>query len=290
MRLILFTVILCARIVNVDAQCLADAGNDKILCSQDTNAVILGGYPSASFGTPPYSYKWFITPYFLWPVNITASLILNDTTLSNPTIIDPSVIYGDTVTFYLQVTDSLGCTSLDSCKVYGTQYAFSLGVIYYTINKGDSIFLNNGINILGGTGNRDFLWRPNHGLKDSVLETGFWSKPDSSINYYVTVTDELGCVAAGPEFYFITVNQIGIDENELNNQVKVFPNPTKDLVYITSKDLRIRGMSICNLIGQVLYSSNRFQEQIDISKLSNGMYILILNTDKGIIRKKLKKE
>jgi len=62
--------------------------------------VQLGGSPSASGGTLPYNWLW--EP----PAN-----------LSDPADPNPTWIADTTQTFYLTVTDSLGCTALDSVLI-----------------------------------------------------------------------------------------------------------------------------------------------------------------------------
>lgn len=293
MRLFLiFTAILCALNFNANAQCFADAGNSKISCPADLDAdsIQIGGSPSASAGIVPYNYSWSIEPIQWFPgsFKIYASDILDDTTSSNPYIIDRWA--EDTITFYLKVTDSVGNSCIDSTQIIFSNFIYSLAIRYYSINFGDSIFLNDGVNIDGGIGNLTYLWRPNHGLTDSTQATGFWTKPDSSLRYYVTVTDELGCSDRGPDFYFITVNHIGIDENKLDALVTVFPNPTTNILNISMKELRPYKVSLYNVVGQEIYTTSMFKEQIDISILPNGIYILTLETDKGIVRKKIKKQ
>ena len=78
---------------------VADAGADQFVTSG--TLVTLGGTPAASGGTGSYTYAW------------SPSAGVNDTTLANP-----SVTMNTTSTFLLLVTDSLGCTSLDSITIW----------------------------------------------------------------------------------------------------------------------------------------------------------------------------
>lgn len=292
MRLFILSVILITSILKIEAQCIADAGVNKISCPTDSDAdsIQIGGNPSASSGIPPYSYSWHIKPIQWFPgsFKIYASDILDDTTSSNPHIIDRWA--DDTITFYLSISDSLGNDCTDSTEIIFSNFIYSLSTRFYSINFGDSIFLNDGVNVDGGIGNLTYLWRPNHGLNDSTKATGFWAKPDSSLRYYVTVTDEMGCSDRGPDFYFITVNHIGIDENKLDTLVTIFPNPTTTILNISMEELRPSKVSIYNVVGQEIYTSSMFKEEIDISILPNGIYILTLETSEGIVRKKIKKE
>jgi len=277
---------------SIVAQCNAEAGSDLVSCPNDINAdsVQIGGNPTADLGIQPYIYKWSIKPIQWFPGSfiIYASDILDDTTASNPKIIDRFA--EDTLTFYLSVEDSTGVLCTDSCTVIFSNFIHYLHLKYYTVNEGDSVYLNDGVNIDGGIGQLSYLWRPNHGLKDSTSQSGFWAKPDKSIKYYVSVTDSVGCKDEGEDFYYITVNHIGIEENRLDSHVNIYPNPTNGYFNILlESDLLVFRIAVQNALGQELYESS-FKERINISNFSAGIYILELQTDKGIIRKKIKKE
>lgn len=78
---------------------VADAGADQFVTSG--TLVTLGGTPAATGGTGSYTYAW------------SPSAGISDTTLANPTI-----TINNTSTFLLLVTDSLGCTALDSVTIW----------------------------------------------------------------------------------------------------------------------------------------------------------------------------
>jgi gliding motility-associated-like protein len=86
-------------IVNVTANPVVSAGPDQFVTS--LTPVVIGGSPSASSGTAPFTYVW--NPGFG----------LNDSLLANPTA---TVNY--TQQYLLTVTDSLGCQGVDTMVVY----------------------------------------------------------------------------------------------------------------------------------------------------------------------------
>ena len=77
----------------------ADAGDDKSISVGDS--VEIGGSPTASGGTPPYTYSW------------TPTTDLNATTIANPTASPTS-----TTTYTVTVTDANLCVDSDSMTVY----------------------------------------------------------------------------------------------------------------------------------------------------------------------------
>ncbi|MCB9361575.1 MAG: T9SS type A sorting domain-containing protein [Flavobacteriales bacterium] len=69
---------------------------------------------------------------------------------------------------------------------------------------------------------------------------------------------------------------VGINENtELYHQFSVYPNPTKNAIYIENNSLNERGkrVRIINLNGKLIYDE-QFNSKIDISSFSSGIYFL----------------
>ena len=64
--------------ISLYAQPIADAGPNDTICRGDT--IIIGGSPTGSGGTPPYSYEWF------------PAASLDTPTIANPTAAPP-VLY-----------------------------------------------------------------------------------------------------------------------------------------------------------------------------------------------------
>ncbi len=267
------------------AQCKADAGDSSIvLCYGDT--ITLGGNPSAFNGVPPYTYSWSIEPVQVGALRFYASHFLNDTTLSNPEMTES---WGEKLEFFLTVTDANNCTSRDSIRILFSQYTIGLGFISRTINKGDSVYLNNGSNIGGGIGSKKYVWRPNHGLRDST-SLSFWAKPDSSIEYYLTVTDSVGCHVEGPPYYKITVNPTSNPEAKaLNQRIRFFPNPASELLRWETGGLKINEIRIVDVLGRDIKILNKDRNEGNISGLPTGVYFIVFDTAYGLVRKKLHK-
>jgi len=79
----------------------------------------------------------------------------------------------------------------------------------------------------------------------------------------------LGSIVIGP-------GSVGLDnENKLNADISIFPNPTSDRLFIET-DVELDKFSISNLLGQTLLSGN-VSSHIDVSNLTRGTYIISLN-------------
>ncbi len=75
-----------------------------------------------------------------------------------------------------------------------------------------------------------------------------------------------------------------VAENNYENTVRIFPNPAKTNIFIDT-DKNIKTVKILNNIGQVLIETN--QNNIEIRLLQTGIYIVIIETENSIIKRKL---
>jgi len=73
------------------------------------------------------------------------------------------------------------------------------------------------------------------------------------------------------------------------NQLSVYPNPVKDIVYIQSDNLTVEEVTIYNLQGSQLITTKQNLETINTTTLSTGIYLLHVKTNKGLAKYKLVK-
>jgi len=83
--------------------------------------------------------------------------------------------------------------------------------------------------------------------------------------------DEFGCLEPGCQY------SVSTETIEDNNSLLLFPNPASDFVTLKSSIYPIKSIQIYDLTGiRLVYKESQgiFEEQIDISKISNGTYIV----------------
>ncbi len=275
---------------NSYAQCLADAGPDKVVCRNlDTlNPTYLGGNPTATKGIAPFTYTW--EAYYSETIGSTtlryvASDYLNDTTAANPIITkNPG---HSPITFHLTVKDSVGNICKDSVSINFSEFVATLMEYHYNIKKGDSILLDRGTNFFSKLPVAHFVWRPNEGLSDSTSMT-FWAKPNVSTSYYMVVTDSGGCTAIGPTYYLVSVGSTGISEvNNIQKSSVVYPNPTNDIVNIkiNSNNVGIIYIDLFDAQGKKIESistiSNLFE--VNTEKYPPGLILYNISQNGDII-------
>jgi hypothetical protein len=264
------------------AQFTADAGKDTTICQswQGTSSFTFGGSPAALGGTPPYTYTWECN--YLYAIGsfshlMTASYFIDDTTSANPVLI---YSVSEPVTFYLTVEDATGAIATDSILVSTSVFGLHLGEWNFSLLAGDSVKIDFGPNVMGGMGPLEYLWQPNHGLIDSTSASLSWVKPTSSISYYVTITDSIGCEVTGAPFIHVGVGYAGLDNNISANKgsLFVYPNPTHGKLQLTEVATKYARVIIYDEQGrEVAELVPLLNESIDISHLQNGKYTLVFS-------------
>ncbi len=122
---------------------------------------------------------------------------------------------------------------------------------------------------------------------------------DQTITYYPNTTfnldiDTVGykvCMADSPgicdsALMVIYVNRpIGVHSFDIENLVNVYPNPARELVYISvDSDLRIQDLELIDQSGRVVYRGDNINQEnssINISDLSVGIYYLNIEMSDG---------
>ena len=122
---------------------------------------------------------------------------------------------------------------------------------------------------------------------DFELNTGFNPTPNlTSIpneSNDIEIANDARCDTV---VYLLT----GINEMTLETSVKIFPNPFNEQVQIRSQ-LKIKKLSLTNALGQVMFEKlvNETDFYLNSSAWLNGLYFLHLETESGVITKKLLK-
>ena len=80
----------------------------------------------------------------------------------------------------------------------------------------------------------------------------------------------------------------GLEENETQNNILLYPNPAKERLYINTS-IPIKQMTICNFLGQEIQKYNNLEttSSINISGLNEGVYFVKIYTEKVVLSKKI---
>ena len=99
----------------------------------------------------------------------------------------------------------------------------------------------------------------------------------------------VGNFAGGLQLYnaFIPVNNLGISEINDDVEVLIFPNPVSSKIHIISKEDDIKHMTVMDLYGRKLIqqSVGRNEAALDVSDLRPGVYLLVLDLERGLVNR-----
>lgn len=103
----------------------------------------------------------------------------------------------------------------------------------------------------------------------SIAQVGLW---DLNGTFYL---DNL---------YFFNDTSTGLNPVEKSNEIRIYPNPTKDMLMISAKS-EISLVTVRNLVGQTVKTQtvNGFEKSVDLGDITAGNYFVTIKLSNGII-------
>jgi hypothetical protein len=94
------------------------------------------------------------------------------------------------------------------------------------------------------------------------------------------MTDEDGTYQLGNGYYpSLNLSTLNTETPELQLQVKVFPNPTKEVIYITHPTEQFFEVRITEVSGkQILQTAHQKQQPLNVQTLTTGTYFVTVTT------------
>lgn len=203
--------------------------------------------------------------------------------------LDQTVTVSTAGAYSVKVQNNLGCFDRDTVyvSVYPNPVANSIAIID---NGGGSFTFN----VIGAQNITGYEWDFHDG---TALVTGSGT-PGQQLHtfnapgeYNVTLTLRNDC----GEIVITRLVKIdattGIDAlSALQKELKIFPNPGKELITIAPYGkLKITRVAIYSIMGQKIYAAeaNGGAHQVNVAAFASGLYNVIIETDKGNVTKKL---
>ena len=75
----------------------------------------------------------------------------------------------------------------------------------------------------------------------------------------------------------LNVQALSVEESLLDVQIRVYPNPTSEMLYVSHPELNSFFIQISDLNGKLIYSNTiNKEEPLDVSNYSQGMYLVTI--------------
>ncbi|MEI7595206.1 MAG: endonuclease [Bacteroidota bacterium] len=134
-----------------------------------------------------------------------------------------------------------------------------------------------------GTGG---AWKLPTNQNQDILKT--WNTQDPVSNHEIARNDYVNSKQTNrnpfidhPEWAnlidFYTVSLVGTEENNINNNVLVYPNPSNGIVNIVCDGMQIENIQVTDILGQIVLNKNN-ANSIELNK---GLYFVHVFTNKG---------
>ncbi|PCH65340.1 MAG: hypothetical protein COC01_09850, partial [Bacteroidetes bacterium] len=214
----------------------------------------------------------------------------------------------------VELSVNLGRDTLSPNDIYGL--AFSIEYDGRLIDSG-SISMNYDTSWIGNTNDSSLITIDKDLYQSQKIDLGLVRTDKTPISGYgsiakikFVVTDNISGKLDTLKLFFnkvvvITLDGDTVPVNTLSNQViiedtstsinniskimetiKVYPNPAQDFINISFTDHDVKQVSLYNLVGEKVYGTNSITEnvvRINTSGLANGVYLLKLESDNGLI-------
>ncbi|MDP4266233.1 MAG: T9SS type A sorting domain-containing protein [Bacteroidota bacterium] len=305
-------------VITVNSIPVADAGVNQTICSSQVATLTANGGTKYSWNTGNFTSSINVDPRVTTIYHVTVSsnncsamdsvtvfvnpnpvvtLTANSNSICNGTSDTLNVKGAATYVWSTQETTqkiTVKPTATTTYYVTGTNAGCTgTGIIIITVNSipvanaGNDIEIKNDSSaVLTATGGTSYLWSNGAATASTTV------KPTVQTTYIVTVTKN-GCTATDD----VVVSVItGIEQNinELTS-LNVYPVPTDDYLNISFNSACINhaDIKLVDVTGKNVYSekisvnNSGFFKTINVSKLDKGIYLLLIETEKGIITRKI---
>ena len=162
--------------------------------------------------------------------------------------------------------------------------------IQYDISENTFNINDGGVGIIGVCVDPDIINFMNKHYSVYLIDNNFARNPFTYILETVNDHTSLTIINADGDQAIYGDALLGVDEFS-KESITVYPNPAKDILIIDGNPgIQIDSIQVYDLLGELILQENGDTNQIDVSSLNSGVFLIKIETDKGVLTKKLIKE
>jgi len=222
---------------------------------------------------------------------------INDGFSLNPNFNINDLTIKDTV--LLAAISDEGVWKRSATNIYNTNCSAQFTIVPDTVTPHHYYLLNNA----SGISPLSYLWSWGDGTYDYIAFPSHTYSAAGNYKICLTITDSIGCTSTYCDSSYLqksTNTVISVDvipsgisvinENELSDQIHIFPNPASD--NLTIETPQKSEIEIVNLQGQLTKSFTAISNKttIDVSDFAKGIYFVKVKTENGVAVEKFVKE
>ncbi len=143
-----------------------------------------------------------------------------------------------------------------------------------------------GSGIPSGPGDFTFISGPSN----LVAPYPNWEEKTFNLDAYANQSIRVGILCNSVDHYLFMVDDFSVSTATLStqdffaNNLKIYPNPTKGMLNLSSSTTLINGIDVTDLNGRIVKSfklNGISQAELNVSDLNSGMYFVSVETDSG---------
>jgi len=260
------------------ATTVGSAGNENFRAThfKSNTEVLVAGEFSNTIDIDPTAGSINITSnglsdFFMLNLGLCNNLITNltDTACASYTVPSGTATYTTSGTYTDVLTNTQGCDSV---------LEINLTIVQNNLNPTISQ-TNNGLEgyVLGGSSALQWEWINCQTGLPVPNATNQIFMPTYNGSFRVKVSDGI-CTATSSCF---NINNVSVRENDLAKSVLLYPNPTSGILYIQSEQ-PLQKVEVLDLTGRIVFAQNKPNEELDISTLPKGMYLVKIYLEQGV--------
>jgi hypothetical protein len=123
----------------------------------------------------------------------------------------------------------------------------------------------------------------------SIALSGDGTQIAIGANYNDANTGNAGSANGHVRVYDISSALLNVLEKEVNNTVSISPNPTKDIISISST-IHIQSIQVYSVIGELLFEQKNNLKNVNLKPYPDGLFFMKINSKNGTVLKKVIKK
>ncbi|MDD3875772.1 MAG: T9SS type A sorting domain-containing protein [Bacteroidales bacterium] len=143
---------------------------------------------------------------------------------------------------------------------------------------------------LGGTLTRN--WSINTAAQPTHNQTLYYSFPSAG-NYTVCLDLLHNSCIYGGYCGSLNISTTDIFSDNFGSDIYIYPNPVQEILHFQLGNLKINTVNIVDVLGRIVYTkevSDNSDFSVDLPNLAQGVYNVLLNTESGIVVRRIVKQ